>query len=203
MGEETDNLASSTSKLREQIKSLTGVDIMLDDNTYKSTAAIIQEIGAQWDKLSDVSQAAALEILAGKTRASTVAGLLENYETIGEVIEAAENADGSAIEENARYLESVAGKLSQFQNKAQEFWHTVLDTEVVKDIIDFGTKLLDIAGKFLGFLEDIGGLLPSLTGIGGVIFKNSDLGQSFTDIFKNVGRDKMLSLNHIVTYINI
>ena len=36
MGEETDGLASSTSKLREEIKSLTGVDIMLDEDTFKS-----------------------------------------------------------------------------------------------------------------------------------------------------------------------
>ena len=57
MGESTDGLASSTSKLRDEIKALTGVDIMLDENTYKSTAQIIQEIGASWDKLTDVSQA--------------------------------------------------------------------------------------------------------------------------------------------------
>jgi TP901 family phage tail tape measure protein len=66
MGESTDGLASSTSKLRDEIKALTGVDIMLDENTYKSTAQIIQEIGAVWDKLSDVSQAATLEKLAGE-----------------------------------------------------------------------------------------------------------------------------------------
>lgn len=57
MGESTDDLASSTSKLREEIKALTGVDIMADENTYKSTAQIITEIGAVWENLSDVSQA--------------------------------------------------------------------------------------------------------------------------------------------------
>lgn len=66
MGEETDNLASSTSKLRNEIKQLTGVDIMLDNNTYKSTYQIMLEISKVWDKLSDVSQAAVLEKLAGE-----------------------------------------------------------------------------------------------------------------------------------------
>lgn len=66
MGEETDNLASSTSKLREEIKALTGVDIMLDENTYKSTYDIILEISKVWDKLNDVSQATVLEKLAGE-----------------------------------------------------------------------------------------------------------------------------------------
>ena len=66
MGEETDNLASSTSKLRSEIQSLTGVDIMLDENTYKSTYQIMLEISKVWDKLNDVSQANVLEKLAGE-----------------------------------------------------------------------------------------------------------------------------------------
>ena len=52
--------------MRAELKALTGVDIMLDENTFKSTAKIIQEIGENWDKLTDVSQAATLEKLAGK-----------------------------------------------------------------------------------------------------------------------------------------
>ena len=66
MNEETDGLVESTSKMREQIQALTGVDIMIDDSTFKSTAKIIQEIGAEWSNLSDVSQAATLELLAGR-----------------------------------------------------------------------------------------------------------------------------------------
>lgn len=58
MGESTDDLASSTSKLREELMSLTGVDIMEADNkTFKSTYDILLEISKIWDKLSDVSQA--------------------------------------------------------------------------------------------------------------------------------------------------
>ena len=57
MGEETDGLATSTSKLRSEILALSGVDIMTNDNTYKSTAQIIQELGEVYDEMSDVSQA--------------------------------------------------------------------------------------------------------------------------------------------------
>ena len=154
MGEETDGLASSTSKLREEIKALTGVDIMADENTYKSTAEIIQEIGAVWDKLTDVSKASALEKLAGKTRASTVAGLLENYETIDEVIKSAENADGSAIEENLRYMESIEGKVNEFTNKIQEFWHNLIGSDVVKEVVDAGTSLINIFDNMLSGISD-------------------------------------------------
>lgn len=44
LGEETDDMAESSSKLRKQIKAMTGVDIMLDENTFKSTYQILDEI---------------------------------------------------------------------------------------------------------------------------------------------------------------
>ena len=66
MGEDIDGLSVSSSKLRDEIKGLTGVDIMMDENTFKSTAEIIKEIGAVWNNLNDITQANVLEKLAGE-----------------------------------------------------------------------------------------------------------------------------------------
>ena len=180
MGESTDDLADSTSKLREEIKGLTGVDIMADKDTFKSTAEIIKEIGAVWNQLSDVSQAATLEKLAGKNRASTVAGLIENYKTIDKVIEAASNADNSALDENQKIIESIDGRIQQLSNRVQEFWYNLVDDSVVKSavsalttIVEGGTKLIDTFGTLPTLLTAIGAGLS----------------------FKNVGRDKMYSLS--------
>lgn len=180
MGESTDDLADSTSKLREEIKGLTGVDIMADEDTFKSTAEIIKEIGAVWNQLSDVSQAATLEKLAGKNRASTVAGLIENYKTIDKVIEAASNADNSALDENQKIIESIDGRIQQLSNRVQEFWYNLVDDSVVKNavsalttIVEGGTKLIDTFGTLPTLLTAIGAGLS----------------------FKNVGRDKMYSLS--------
>ena len=163
MGESTDDLADSTSKLREEIKGLTGVDIMADEDTFKSTAEIIKEIGAVWNQLSDVSQAATLEKLAGKNRASTVAGLIENYETIDKVIEAASNADNSALDENQKIIESIDGRIQQLSNRVQEFWYNLVDDSVVKNavsalttIVEGGTKLIDTFGALPTLLTAIG-----------------------------------------------
>lgn len=68
-GESTEGMADSVSKLRDEIKALTGnkVDIMLSDGkTFKSTFQIFRELSGMWDKLSDVSQANILEKLGGK-----------------------------------------------------------------------------------------------------------------------------------------
>ena len=65
LGESTDDMAVSTAKLRDKIKGMTGVDIMIDDNNFKSTYQIIQEISKVWDELKDIDRSAVLELLAG------------------------------------------------------------------------------------------------------------------------------------------
>lgn len=67
MGEDTDGLITSTSKLRDTIKSLSGVDIMMPDGqTFKSTYDIMKEISKVYNDLADIDKANLLETIAGK-----------------------------------------------------------------------------------------------------------------------------------------
>lgn len=43
-GEDTEGMADSTAKMRKDILGLTGVDIMIDENTFKNTYQTISEI---------------------------------------------------------------------------------------------------------------------------------------------------------------
>ena len=175
MGEDTDGLCESTSKLREQLKSLTGVDIMLNDNTFKSTTQIVKELGATWDKLSDSSQAATLELVAGKTRANNVAALLKNYQKIDEVMESLGDAEGSALKENKAIVDSINGRIKTLSASIEEFWQTLINKNVVKDAVTDLSKLIELATKFV----DTFGVIPSLSmGVG--------LIQSLTGHGKNV-----------------
>ena len=110
-GEDTSGMASSVSELREELLALTGqrVDIQIDDTTFKSTYQILKEIAGVWDDLSDISQANILELIAGKQRGQQVAAILNNWEAAESSLEYAMDSAGSAAEENARYLDSVAG----------------------------------------------------------------------------------------------
>lgn len=65
-GLDMEGMASSTAKLREEIMALSGVDIMIDDNTFKSTYQIIEELALKWGELTDIQQASITELIAGK-----------------------------------------------------------------------------------------------------------------------------------------
>ena len=76
-GEDTEGMATSVSKLREEILALTGVDIMLDENTFKSSYDMLKDLSKVWHDLADVTQANVLELLFGK-RQTKLASIYRN-----------------------------------------------------------------------------------------------------------------------------
>ena len=59
---------------RKHILELTGVDIMIDEKTFKSTYQIMLEIADKWSDLSDINRTALLE-MNGNTKCSCVVNL--------------------------------------------------------------------------------------------------------------------------------
>lgn len=143
-GEDTEGMADSVSKLRDEIKALVGVDIMLDDETYKSTYQILDELAQVWDKLTDITKANVLELLFGKRQANIGSGLLENFDIARDALKTALDAEGSALKENEIFLESIQGHLNKLSAARETFAYDFLDSKFVKDAIDFLTKVVNL-----------------------------------------------------------
>ena len=104
MGESTDGLVTSTSKLQAKVKARTGgFDIMKDKDTYKDIYDIVVGIGERWSELSDIQRADLLETLAGKQRSNALAAALNNVDVIKAAYQTAENSEGSAEKELTNY----------------------------------------------------------------------------------------------------
>lgn len=56
-GESTEGMAESTASLRREVMALSGVDIMKNDTTFKSTYQILDELSEKWSSLTDIQQA--------------------------------------------------------------------------------------------------------------------------------------------------
>lgn len=143
-GEDNEGVITSASKLRSKIKSLSGVDILTDTGAYKSTYQILLEISKVFSDMNDMDQAALLEIIAGKQRSNVVAGLLANTEDLKDALDSAQNAEGSALKENEKYLDSIQGKIDQFTNAVQSMWNNTLDSDWIKGIVEFGTEIIKL-----------------------------------------------------------
>ena len=55
-------------------------------------------------------------------------------------METSQDATGSALKENERYLDSINGKIAQFQTNFESLSATLIDSETVKGVVDFGSE---------------------------------------------------------------
>ena len=180
LNEETDEYTKTTSKLRDLIKSLTGFDIMADEDTFKDIYDIILGIGKEWDNLTDAEQASLGEALAGKRNANALYAVLGNLDTLQSAYKTAENSAGSAQREQENYQKSIQYSIDQTKAKLEELSADLLSSDFLKGAIDAGGKLIEV----LDGIVKSGNAIPAVA---------TAIAAAFS--FKNVGRDKMYSLS--------
>lgn len=188
LGLETDGMVESTASLQEEILALSGVDIMKDKNTFKSTYQILDELSMKWANLTDIQQASITELIAGKRQGNIVSALMSNFDTARRATETAINSEGSALKEQATYLSSLEAKTQQFEAAFQSLSNTVIDSDLLKNIVDFGTKSVSSLEGIAKALQTVNSLWGNTDGLFGAIGAASGLLMS-----KN-GIGKILSL---------
>lgn len=174
MGEETDGYVESTSKLQEKIKGITGVDIMLDKDTFKDIYDIVVEIGDVWNDLTDIQQADVLETLAGKNQSNRLAAALSNVEQLKAAYSSAINADGSAEKEQANWANSIQYSIDRVKASLETLSYDALDSDVLKNAVDLFDKLVNLVDTLVKHLGVLAPLIvttftaKSVMGAGGV-----------------------------------
>lgn len=143
-----------------------------------------------------------LEKISGKRQANATAALISQFQTAEDVVKSAQNATGSADEENAKFLDSIEGKMQQFQATFQSLSTSILDSELVKGTVDFGSGILSFLNTLISKLGTIPGLIAPITNLllnmsGKSILGGADKNASglskFFSIFKNGGLGKSIS----------
>lgn len=162
----TDGMASSVSELRSELKQLAGVDIMKDDNTFKSTYQIMKELSEVWGTLKDTTQANITELISGKRGGQGTSALLNNFSVAEDAMKQALNSSGSAMRENETYMQSLQAKLNQLDSAFQKFSTDLMASDIPKFFVELATTLVDGADSAVKFA----GALPTLTAaISGVL----------------------------------
>lgn len=155
MGEETDDVANGTAKLRQEILALSGVDIMKNDNTFKGTYQILDEISKVYGSLSDVNQAALLEQIGGKNGINVIAAVLSNFDEAREVMSTIGGSEGSASEEMEKSLDSITGKLGKLSAIFQDISTKALESDTVKSFLDILISIGNAISKLIPSLNTV------------------------------------------------
>ena len=129
-----------------------------------------------------------------KRQANILSSLITNFETVEDVIKTSANSAGSALAENEKYLDSIQGRLDLFNNAVQTLWMNLLDSGVIKGVVDIGTMLIKL-------LDTIYGKIIAIVGAFALYKKFKD-GVKFSDMFKsvsNVTKEAYSSIMKMVT----
>ena len=163
MGEDTDYMVKSTAELQGLIKGITGFDILeADQRTLKSTYDIVLNIGKAWKGLDDLSRNSLLFALAGTRQSNALAAALTNISDMEAAYEAAENATGSAREEQEKYTRSIQYSIDVLKATGEELSSNVFDSQGMKDSVDVATKFLEVINKLV---KSVGTLGTALTAV--------------------------------------
>lgn len=127
-----------------------GITVQNADGSLKSTYDVLTELAPQWEAMSDAQRVALGDSIAGTNQYKVLAAVMSNIKTAVEANETALSSQGSAMKENARYMESFEAKLSQIDSKWQSFSNDVVNSDFAKFLMDRISDILSLADTGLG-----------------------------------------------------
>lgn len=178
------------------------VNISLRDSqgNMKSTFDILKDLhkgvegqSVAWKDLSQEEQSSISLMLAGKTQTEVFKSTMDNFTQAIKANETAQNSQGSAARENARYLDSIQGHMASFQTAWEQLSYHIVNSDMIKAFIDLGTnavkafdKIWAVFDSLPGKYSGVVGLLTSLGAvIGGIKYKGIlELGKSLLSLGK-------------------
>lgn len=170
-------MATSAGDLTFSINGATKSIDLFDKETgkMKNTYAVLSEVASGWDEMSAAEQAALALQLGGKTQIDTVTAVLRNFDSAIQATETSLHSSGSAMQENARYMESLEAKTNKLQSAFDQWSQKgagvvgfLLDTANVlmemNNQVDILSPLLVVAAaQFTGFSSAVAAGLSKIS----------------------------------------
>ena len=177
-GEEIDGLSA---ELQESFGKI-GVAIEDADGNLRSIYDIAKDYAKVLPTLTSEQKQYYAELAAGKRNVTTWNAITQQFQDAENATAQAIDSIGSASEENSKYLDSISGKVSQFQSATEQLSSTVVNSDLVKFFIDLGTTGV----KSVDALIEAATPLGTLFAVGGGLLSGT----------KNVGRGKTFPLSY-------
>lgn len=139
----------------------------------RGTYEILGDVAGIWDQLTENERQYIGEVMAGKNQITVLNALMMNFSTAINATSTAMNSAGSAARENERVLDSIQGHIQRFQSAFEELSKNLINSEVFKQVVDFGTNLIKILNSLTDETWKLVAVFTGagITGIVGVIQK--------------------------------
>lgn len=140
-----------------------GIQVEDVNGNLKSTYNVLAELKPKWDSMSEAERVALGDAIAGTNQYKVLAAVMQNFEHATDATTTALNSSGSAIKENAAYMESLEAKTTAVKATFQDLANNVIDDELVGSVLDLANGFLQLANTDLGRIVT---QITLLTGVG-------------------------------------
>lgn len=142
-------IASRIVKNQDALKAY-GVQVEDTNGNLKSTYDVLAELKPTWDSMSEAERVALGDAIAGTNQYKVLAAVMQNFEHATDATTTALNSSGSAIKENAAYMESLEAKTTAVKATFQDLANNVIDDELVGAVLDLTNGALSMLNNELG-----------------------------------------------------
>ena len=189
LGEELDETYNTVSAYQAKFKSLTGVDILEEDQeTYKSTYQILKELSEVWETLSEMDKQAVTYMASGIRQGNVFSSIMTEFGDAEKTLKVTAEAAGSMQTAYENYIDSIQGRLNTLTASSQELFNNLLDSDLIKGGVTTVTALVEALNSLI---ETIG-LLPTV-----------GAGVGIAKLISSVGGAKMIALINAPTYVPV
>ena len=181
-----DDNSSNGKKILEIYKNLE-LSMFDTNGQLKSGYELLSELSKKWPDLDSNTQKYIATTLAGTNQLNNFLALMNNFQHATDATTTALESQGSAVQENNRYLESIAAKVSALKATFQDLSNNVISDEFVKRVLDFANDLLKIANTDFGRVITQILLISTATWGAGELLKVSKLLPTIIGQFTSLG----------------
>lgn len=179
--EAPENIGTAMKSITSRIQEITDIGKVEEDGTTFSNVAealnsigiaaldtqgqlrplqeILNELGPMWANLDRNHQAYIATVLAGNRQQSRFIALMDNYDRALQLVDISQNSTGESARQLRAYDEGLESSLIGLQNAWQQFATSLVDSDMIKTVVDALTSLIEVVNAIPdGLLQIVAGL---------------------------------------------
>lgn len=138
------------SKVETALKTV-GVALRDAQGQFRDLDQVILELGAKWSTLDSATKRYLGTVIAGNRQQSRFLALMENYDRLVEIQNAAIDSEDAGVLQYAKTLDSLESKLNQISNSFQQFYMSILNGPVIGEFLTFLNSMITGFSKLGNF----------------------------------------------------
>ena len=125
----------NVSRVEGALKSI-GIQLRDTSGQFRDMEEVLKEVGMSWDTLNKNQQASVAVALAGTRQQSRLLAIFQDFDRTLELVDESQESAGATNAQHQEYMKSMEAALTRLQTAWQQFITTITDSEIIIDIIN-------------------------------------------------------------------